>query len=109
MFDQTFFGAILPRQAQQFANEHPETVPVVAVLLNDGTQLDICRVLGFSDQWVALAQFRQPGACDDVDIVFLPYPAIVRVTIALPHVSERRIGFEASLRDVRQLTGAAAG
>ncbi len=103
MFDQTFFGAILPRQAQQFAAEHPATVPVVAVLLNDGTQLDICRVLGFSDQWVALAQFRQPGACDDVDIVFLPYPAIVRVTIALPHVSERRLGFDTTVHGTRPL------
>lgn len=106
MFDQTFFGAILPCQAQQFATEHPETVPVVAVLLNDGTQLDICRVLGFSDQWVALAQFRQPGACDDVDIVFLPYPAIVRVTVALPHVAERRLGFDTTVHGTRPLATA---
>ena len=103
MFDQTFFGAILPREAQQFAADHPDTVPVVAVLLNDGTHLDICRVLGFSDQWVAMAPFRQPGACDDVDLVFLPYPAIVRVTIALPHASKRRIGFDATVHGTRPL------
>ncbi|MCO5176249.1 MAG: hypothetical protein M9890_04635 [Thermomicrobiales bacterium] len=96
MFDQTFFGAILPREATRFATEHPDSVPVVSVLLTDTTQLDVCRVLGLSDQWVALARFRQPSICDDVDIVFVPYPTIARVTIAVPHISERQIGFAAT-------------
>lgn len=93
VFDSEFFQVILPSYVESLATGHRDQVPVLQVHLADGSVLDICRIVGAAAQWVAVAFFREPLSCDEVDIAFLRYNLITRVTVCLPHRSARTIGF----------------
>ncbi len=93
LFDRAFFQAALPAHVAAIRSSHPDQTPVVQIHLADGTVLDVCHIIGLSDGWVGVAYFREPASCDEVDVAFLLYGTISRVTIALPHRSARAIGF----------------
>ena len=40
-----------------------------------------------------MAYFREPETCDDMDVCFLPYELVARITVALHHKQTRKLGF----------------
>jgi hypothetical protein len=99
MFDHAFFHHVLARQMEAIAATYPQQTPVLQLHLGDGALLDVCRIVGLSNTWLAVAHYREAATCDDVDLAFVPYPLIVRISIALPHVSTRPIGFSTTSGD----------
>jgi len=99
VFDATFYQAVLPDRAAKECAGRPDHVPVVELRLGDGTVLDLCHVLALSERWLSVAFFRDSETCEDMDVAFLPYELVVRVTVSLHHPSRRKFGFS---QDTRQ-------
>ena len=93
MFDPEFFQAVLPAYVAAISADHPNQIPVVHIHLVDGAVYDLCRVVGESRDWLAVAYFRESVTCDDVEIAFLHLATIARVTLSLPKKNARSMGF----------------
>ena len=89
-----FYKAVLPDRVERECKQQPGRVPVVQFRLGDGTIVDVCHIVHLADTWLGLAVYRDATTCEDMDIVFLPYEAVTRVTLSLHDPSARRIGFD---------------
>lgn len=92
-FGPAFFASALHARVRAQCDEHPEGVPVVELHLADGTTLDVCHIPVLEAPWLAAQVYRDRETCEDMDLVFVPYGLIMRVTIAVWHRSQRPIGF----------------
>ena len=68
----------------------------VLLHLADGAILDLCHIEQLFPDWMAGRVYWDPKTCDRMDLVFVPYALITRVTFSLPSIHERRIGFQTS-------------
>jgi hypothetical protein len=93
-FDPNFFCTILPGRVGALCPGVSKHVPVVLVHLVDGSVLDVCHIAQLSPRWVAMAAFRNAPSCEEMDLHFVPYSTILRVTLSARSVSERQIGFQ---------------
>ena len=93
-FGPQFFQQVLPDRVRAACDGHPEHVPVVEFHLADGTTLDVCHVPAIEPVWFAAEVFRDRETCEDMDMVFVPYSVVIRVTVSLRHRSQRPAGFE---------------
>lgn len=59
--------------------------------LRDGTVLEVCHVIGFTPQWVALAVWEDDAT---MRTELLPYDAVLRVVIRARHATNQHIGFD---------------
>jgi len=93
-FDAAFFSGFLGERARALCARQPDRTPVVLLHLADGAILDLCHIEQLFPDWMGGSVFRDAKTCDQMDLVFVPYALITRVTISLPSVHERRIGFQ---------------
>ena len=56
--------------------------------------MDLCHIERLFADWLAGMVYHDPKTCDRMELVFVPYTLITRVTISLPSVHERQIGFQ---------------
>lgn len=96
VFDAGFYQAALSDRVAKECEGHPGLVAVVKLHLGDGTVLDLCHVTALSERWMSVAFFRNTETCEDMDVTFIPYELVLRVTVSLHHPSNRAIGFSHS-------------
>jgi len=92
-FDPAFFVSVLGDRVRAACDGHPEAVPVVELHLMDGTTLDLCHIPGIEARWVAAEVYRDRETCDEMDLMFVPYGLITRITVSMWHRNQRPIGF----------------
>jgi hypothetical protein len=95
VFDRDFFLTVLPEQVRALAASKPGQTPVLHLHVMGGPVYDICHLMALADEWLSAAYFAEPDDCDEVEIAFLPYNQIVRITVSLPEAAERPMGFNA--------------
>ena len=95
-FDARFYQNVLPDRVTKTCESNPQQVPAVTLCLSDGSRLDMCHVVSLDDTWLLVACFRDAATCDDMDLVFLPYGLVARVTVSLHHPQTRKLGFDAA-------------
>jgi len=93
-FGASFFCTVLFDRVWALCHGSSPGVPIVQLHLVDGSVLDLCHVTQLAPQWISVAVFREVPSCDDMDLVFVPYAAIHRVTISARPPAERPIGFQ---------------
>lgn len=93
-FGPAFFATVLADRVRAACDGHPEQVPVVELHLADGLTLDLCHIPGLEAQWLAAEAYRDRETCEEMDLVFVPYGMITRVTVSMWHPSQRPIGFD---------------
>lgn len=93
MFDASFYAETLPDLVQAECRRQPEKTPVVEMRLGDGGALDVCHVAQLAERWLAVTFFRDVEACEDMDVCFLPYELVARVTVSLHPRQTRKLGF----------------
>lgn len=93
LFGPQFFKQVLPDRVRAACAGHPERVPAVELHLADGPTLDLCHVPTVEPAWFAATVFRDHQTCEDMDLVFVPYTMVMRVTILLWPRSQRPAGF----------------
>jgi hypothetical protein len=102
-FGPSFFLSVLPDRIAIACEAEPRQVPVVWIRLADGTLLDLCHVPALTPQYIIASAYRDAETCDDMDLMFVPYPLITWVKIALFEPTRRSLGFrltlEPSVRD----------
>lgn len=101
-FGPEFFMSVLKDRVRQECDQQPDGIPVVELHLGDGTTLDLCHVPGVGPQWIAAQFYRDRETCTDMDLSFVPFGLINRVTVSMWHRSQRSLGF-----DMTRPTGAA--
>jgi hypothetical protein len=89
-----FFQTIFPERLVAACQAHSEEVPVVLLQLADERELDLCHIELLAPEWMAAAVFRNTASCDDMDMVFVPYEMITRVTLTHRNAKERHLGFQ---------------
>jgi len=92
-FGPSFFLSVLPDRIAVACDAQPRQVPVVWIRLAEGTLLDLCHVPALTPQYLVASAYRDAETCDDMDIVFVPYPLITWVKIALFEPTRRSLGF----------------
>jgi len=92
-FGPEFFAAVLGDRVRTACDGHPEGVPVVELHLADGMTLDLCHIPALERQWLAAQVYRDKETCEEMDLMFVPYGLITRVTVSIWHRSQRPIGF----------------
>lgn len=94
-FGPAFFLTQLARFVRARCPDPDEHLPIVELALHDGSQLDLCHVIGLAPRWAALAAYEPSmssrGQAMRTELV--PYASIVRVTIRTTSASETRLGF----------------
>jgi len=95
-FDAVFFSGFLGERARALCAQQPDRTAVVLLHLADGAILDLCHIEQLFPDWMAGRVYWDPKTCDRMDLVFVPYALITRVTVSLPSIHERRIGFQTS-------------
>ncbi len=93
-FGPAFFATVLADRVRAACEGQPEHVPVVELHLADGLTLDLCHIPGIEPQWLAVQAYRDRETCDEMDLVFVPYGLITRVTVSMWHPNQRPIGFQ---------------
>ncbi len=93
-FGPAFFATILADRVRAACEGQPEHIPVVELQLADGLTLDLCHVPGIEPQWLAVQAYRDRETCEEMDLVFVPYALITRVTVSMWHPNQRPIGFQ---------------
>ena len=94
VFDARFYQTSLVGRVTQACEADPKQVPAVVLYLLDGSKLDICHIVWLDDTWLAVAYFRDAATCEDMDLAFLPYRLVTRVTVSLHHPETRKLGFD---------------
>lgn len=92
-FGPAFFVTVLEDRVRAECDGNPEAVPVVDLHLADGAKLDLCHIPSVQPQWLAAQVYRDVETCEDMDLMFVPYGLVTRVTVSMWHPSQRRIGF----------------
>lgn len=92
-FGPAFFTTVLLDRVRASCDGHPGDVPVVELHLADGLTLDLCHIPGVEAQWLAADVYRDRETCEEMDLVFVPYGLITRITVSMWHPSQRPIGF----------------
>jgi hypothetical protein len=95
MFDEAFFRVALPDLVTAECRRQPNRTPVVELRLGDCGALDVCHVGRLDEKWLAIAFYRDPRTCEDMDYAFLPYELVTRVTVSLHSREQRKLGFQA--------------
>lgn len=93
-FGPAFFATVLADRVRAACEGQPDHVPVVELQLADGLTLDLCHVPGTGPQWAAVQAYRDRETCEEMDLVFVPYALITRVTVSMWHPNQRPIGFQ---------------
>lgn len=93
-FGLPFFGAMLSGRIEDGCSGVQPDVPQVLLHLASGAVLDICHIVEFAPRWIATEVFRDDRSCEQMDLEFLPYQLIVRVTVSSRASDERRLGFD---------------
>lgn len=93
MFESAFFESVLPDRIRQRCVEQSGHVPVVELHLADGDSLDLCHIVHLADRWLLVAFYRDPAKCSDMDLAFLGYDTIKRITVSMHDPHSRRLGF----------------
>lgn len=93
-FGSEFFATVLAERVRAECQGRPEVVPVVELQLADGYTVDLCHIPGIGPQWIAAHGYRDRETCEEMDLQFIPYGLVTRVTISLWHRSQRPIGFQ---------------
>lgn len=93
-FAADFFMSVLKDRVRERCDQQPEAVPVVQLHLGDGATLDLCHVPGVGAQWIAVEFYRDRETCTDMDLSFVPFGLITRVTVSMWHRSQRSVGFD---------------
>jgi hypothetical protein len=96
-FGPSFFLSVLPDRIATACDAQPRQVPVVWIRLADGTLLDLCHVPVLTPRYVVVNAYRDIETCDDMDMVFVPYPFITWVKVALFEPTRRSLGFRLTL------------
>lgn len=92
-FDQGFFTTVFSDRVKADCEGHQAGTPVVLLDLVDGTTLDLCHVEGLAPRWMLVAAFRGEPSCEAMDLVFVPYESILRVTVSSRDAQARARGF----------------
>jgi hypothetical protein len=92
-FGPAFFATVLSDRVREVCDGHPDPLPVVELHLADGYLLDVCHIAAIEQPWVAVAAFRDRETCEEMDLLFVPYAMIIRVSVSVRHKSERPAGF----------------
>lgn len=95
VFGLPFFCTVLRSRLHQHCPGVTPDVPQVLLHLAGGVVLDLCHIVELSPRWIAAAVFRDARSCEEMDLEFVPYELIVRVTLSRRPADERRIGFDA--------------
>lgn len=95
-FGPEFFRAVLPDRVSTLCAGQPELTPVVQLHLADGYAPDVCHVLSLGPDWLVANVFRDKETCEEMDLIFLPYSLVMRVTVSLHHPAQRPAGFQIS-------------
>src|SRR3989304_7073993 len=93
MFDASFYQNVLPGWVRTQCEARPQQIPVVELRLADATTLDICHIVHLADRWLSVAYFRDSAVCADMDLAFIGYEMVTRVTLSLHDPKARRLGF----------------
>lgn len=93
-FGPSFFLTVLGDRVREQCDRNPESVPVVGLHLADGVILDLCHVAGVGPQWLGARFYRDRETCTDMDVAFVPYGLITRITVSMWHRSQRPLGFD---------------
>lgn len=93
MFDKTFFEEFLGQRVAKACPMQADEIPVVLVHLADGAVLDVCHVEESTEAWIALLHFTQVPECERMDLSFVRYETIVRITVSPRSRTERKVGF----------------
>lgn len=93
-FGPEFFISVLKDRIREQCDQQPEAVPVVELHLGDGTTLDLCHVPSVGAQWIAAEFYRDRETCTEMDLSFIPFGLITRVTVSMWHRSQRPVGFD---------------
>lgn len=91
-FDHRFFLTVLPDRIKTLCPGSREADPTLAMHLADGRVLDVCHIAALAPQWLAVAVFRRPDECEDMDTVLVPYRLITSLTLSPPSEAGR-VGF----------------
>jgi hypothetical protein len=105
MFDAKFYAQTLPDLVRSECRRQPDKTPVVELRLGDGSTLDVCHVAQLAERWLAVTFFRDVENCDDMDVSFLPYELVARITVSLHLKQSRKLGF--SIEDTVKSTATA--
>lgn len=95
IFGPAFFLGQLAGFVRARCPEPGESLPIVEITLHDGSQLEICHVVGLAPRWAALAAYEpgppSRGRAMRTDLV--PYASIMRVTIRASRSEGTHLGF----------------
>lgn len=92
-FGPEFFATVLAARVHAACDGHPDGVPVVELHLADGMTLDVCHIPAIERQWLAAEVYRDKETCEEMDLMFVPYAFLTRVTVSMWHRNQRPIGF----------------
>lgn len=92
-FAAPFFATVLTDRVRAECDGHPDPVPVVELHLADGFIADVCHIAGMEPSWMAVTVYRDRETCEEMDLLFVPYQSITRVSISVRHRSQRPAGF----------------
>lgn len=92
-FGPAFFATVLLDRVRAECDGHPDGVPVVDLHLADGSTLDLCHIPAVEPQWLAAQVYRDRETCEEMDLAFVPYGLIMRVTVSVWRRSQRPVGF----------------
>ena len=89
-FGPVFFLRHLRGLVREQCPDIAEGLPSVVLHLMDGSELDVCHIVGIDPRWIALAvrESGQEGSPMAMRTELVPYPMIVRVVI---HSSQREL------------------
>lgn len=83
MFDANFFRTALPERVRAACEADTSFMPIVHLHLMDGAVLDVCNIAYLAEKWFAVAYFRDASADERLDVAFLRYDLVSRVTLSL--------------------------
>lgn len=93
-FGPEFFAAVLADRLRVHCPGAEAHVSIVLLHLADGAVLDLCHIVELTPKWMCAAVFRAEMSCDEMDLEFLPYELITRVTLSRRPSGERHLGFD---------------
>jgi hypothetical protein len=92
-FGAEFFQTVLRDRVRDSCSDRAEELPVVQLRLADGSTLDLCHIVTVERLWFSVQAFRDPETGDEMDLVFVPYETVTRVTLSMLPQHQRPIGF----------------
>lgn len=95
VFGLPFFASVLKDRLEQHCSGAGPEVPQLFLHLVSGGVLDVCHIVELSPKWVAAAAFREEErSCALMDLEFVPYELILRVTLSTRPADEHQLGFD---------------